>query len=54
MANAQITHHELNAALLRSGCSAVAKVHFAILENNGALSVVAVKDKAVEGNRRSS
>ncbi len=45
MAKAQLTHHELNAALRRSGCSSVAEVHTAILENNGAISVVAMKDK---------
>jgi len=46
MAKAQLTHHELNAALRRSGCDSVAEVHSAILENNGAISVVAIKDKA--------
>jgi uncharacterized membrane protein YcaP (DUF421 family) len=48
MLKAQLTHHELNAALRRSGCSSVAEVHSAILENNGAISVVAMKDKAAE------
>ena len=52
MARAQLTHHELNAALRRSGCSSVAEVHSAILENNGAISVVAIKDKADTGNNR--
>jgi uncharacterized membrane protein YcaP (DUF421 family) len=50
MAKAQLTHHELNAALRRSGCSSVAEVHSAILENNGAISVVAIKDKVADGN----
>lgn len=45
MAKAQLTHHELSAALRRSGCSSVAEVHSAILENNRAISVVAMKDK---------
>jgi uncharacterized membrane protein YcaP (DUF421 family) len=54
MAKAQLTHHELNAALRRSGCSSVAEVHSAILENNGAISVVSAKDRAAEGNRGSS
>ncbi len=45
MARAQLTHHELNAALRRAGCTSVDDVHTAILENNGAISVVAVKDK---------
>jgi uncharacterized membrane protein YcaP (DUF421 family) len=48
MAKAQLTHHELNAALRRSGCSSVAEVHSAVLENNGAISVVAVKDRLAE------
>jgi uncharacterized membrane protein YcaP (DUF421 family) len=51
MAKAQLTHHELNAALRRSGCSSVAEVHSAILENNGAISVVAMKDKADEDSK---
>src|SRR5207253_10763928 len=43
MARAQITHHELLAALRRSGCAGVAEVHVAVLENNGAISVVPLK-----------
>lgn len=43
MARAKITHHELNAALRQGGCSCVEDVHYAILENNGAISVVARK-----------
>jgi uncharacterized membrane protein YcaP (DUF421 family) len=54
MAKAQLTHHELNASLRRSGCSSVAEVHSAIMENNGAISVVAMKDKAAAGNSGSS
>jgi uncharacterized membrane protein YcaP (DUF421 family) len=54
MAKAQLTHHELHAALRRSGCSSVAEVHSAILENNGAISVVAIKDKATESDGGSS
>lgn len=50
MVKAQLTHHELNAALRRSGCSSVSEVHSAILENNGAISVVAMKEKAAAGN----
>ena len=41
MRNAQMTHHELDAALRREGCSCAAEVKFALLENNGAVSVVA-------------
>ncbi|HEX7252625.1 MAG TPA: YetF domain-containing protein [Thermoanaerobaculia bacterium] len=36
---AQMTHHELNAALRRSGCATVQDVHMAVLENNGQISV---------------
>lgn len=39
MASAQITHHELDAALRQSGCTSVDSVHCAILENNGAITV---------------
>ena len=37
---AKLTHHELAAALRRAGCSCPAEVQSAILENNGAISVV--------------
>ena len=40
VAGARLTHHELNAALRRGGCSCVEEVHSAILENSGAISVV--------------
>jgi uncharacterized membrane protein YcaP (DUF421 family) len=43
MADASLTHHELNAALRQAGCGCVEDVHFAVLENNGAISVVARK-----------
>src|SRR5437016_3764668 len=36
----RLTHHELMAALRRGGCGSVEKVHVAILENNGQISVV--------------
>jgi uncharacterized membrane protein YcaP (DUF421 family) len=39
MARAQLTHHELNAALRQEGCLSVADVHCAILENNGTITV---------------
>ena len=39
MARAQLTHHELNAALRQAGCTCVAEVHFAVLENNGTVTV---------------
>jgi uncharacterized membrane protein YcaP (DUF421 family) len=37
--DAKLTHHELDAALRQSGCTCVADVHSAILENNGSISV---------------
>lgn len=40
MANAQLTHHELQAALRLAGCLSVEEVRMAVLENNGAISVV--------------
>ncbi len=40
LTRAQLTRHELNAALRRSGCTCVEEVHMAVLENNGAISVV--------------
>ncbi len=46
MAKAQLTHHELNAALRRAGAASVDEVRSAILENNGAISVVTMKNKA--------
>src|SRR5471030_847714 len=39
MARAQLTHHELNAALRQAGCLSGAEVHCAILENNGTITV---------------
>jgi uncharacterized membrane protein YcaP (DUF421 family) len=45
MARALLTHHELNAALRQAGCTCIDDVHAAILENNGSISVVAVKDR---------
>jgi uncharacterized membrane protein YcaP (DUF421 family) len=44
MDRARLTHHELNAALRQAGCGCVEDVHYAVLENNGAISVVARKD----------
>jgi len=40
----QLTIHELNAALREAGCSNIEEVHFAVLENNGNISVKA-KDR---------
>ena len=44
MGRAKVTHHELNAALRQAGCGCVEDVQYAVLENNGAISVVARKD----------
>jgi len=40
MARAQLTHHELQAALRQAGCGCVDDVQSAILENNGVISVL--------------
>jgi uncharacterized membrane protein YcaP (DUF421 family) len=40
MAKAQLTHHELQGALRQGGCASVEEVQSAILENNGAISVI--------------
>jgi uncharacterized membrane protein YcaP (DUF421 family) len=40
MAHAQLTHHELDAALRQSGVACVEEVHSAVLENNGSISVL--------------
>ena len=39
MARAQLTHHEIDAALRQAGCSSLEQVHCAILENNGSITV---------------
>ncbi len=44
MARAQLTHHELNAALRQAGVSCVEDVRNAILENNGSISVIPKKN----------
>ena len=40
MARAQLTHHELDAALRQSGYASSEHVQVAILENNGTITVV--------------
>ena len=44
MARAKLTHHELDAALRAAGCASVGEVHFAVLENNGSITVIQRKD----------
>ena len=39
MARERLTHHELNAALRTANCASVEDVHYAILENDGRISV---------------
>jgi len=45
MAREKLTHHELNAALRAAGCACVEEVHFAVLENNGVISVQPKKEQ---------
>lgn len=40
MRSSQITIHELNAELRNHGCTSIKEVRFAILENNGQMSVI--------------
>ena len=35
----KLTHHELNAALRAAGCACVEEAQYAVLENNGTISV---------------
>ncbi|HXT38402.1 MAG TPA: YetF domain-containing protein [Candidatus Angelobacter sp.] len=44
MEREKLTQHELNAALRTAGCACIEEVHFAILENNGVISVQSKKD----------
>ena len=39
MARERLTHHELNAALRTANCASIEDVHYAILENDGRISV---------------
>ena len=50
MMREKLTHHELHAALRDAGCADVNDVHYAVLENNGHISVVARKDVAAATN----
>ena len=45
---ARLTHHEIQSALRRGGCTCVEDVHAAILENNGTISIVARKGNAAQ------
>ena len=41
----KLTHHELNAALRAAGCASIEEVHYALLENNGQITVQPRKDR---------
>jgi uncharacterized membrane protein YcaP (DUF421 family) len=40
LATAQMTHHELDAALRQAGCVTPGEVAYAVLENTGRISVI--------------
>lgn len=40
LGEARLTRHELDSALRRSGCAAVEEVRYAVLENNGQITVL--------------
>jgi uncharacterized membrane protein YcaP (DUF421 family) len=44
LADAKLTHHELAAALRQAGAAGPEEVHCAVLENNGAISVIKKRD----------
>ena len=50
MKHAQITHHELHSALRQAGVTNVADVQYAILENNGHITVMPKKPGAGAAN----
>lgn len=52
LASTRLTHHEVQAALRQAGCATVTEVRMAILEINGAISVV--KRQADSGEPRST
>ncbi|MDI1336486.1 MAG: DUF421 domain-containing protein [Lacunisphaera sp.] len=49
MQESQLTQHELDAALRAAGCSCAEEVHMAMLENNGAISVIRRPDRPAGG-----
>jgi uncharacterized membrane protein YcaP (DUF421 family) len=49
MRKAQLTHHELNSALRQGGCAHAGECRVAILENNGAISIVKKEKTDNEG-----
>jgi uncharacterized membrane protein YcaP (DUF421 family) len=53
LTRAQLTRHEINAALRQAGCLCMEEVHTAILENNGVISVTPRSRDGEAGNRES-
>jgi uncharacterized membrane protein YcaP (DUF421 family) len=51
LTRAQLTRHEINAALRQAGCLCMEEVHTAILENNGVISVTPRLRDGDAGNR---
>jgi len=45
LARAQLTRHELDAALRQNGCTCAEEVHTAVLENNGSISVTPRRER---------
>jgi uncharacterized membrane protein YcaP (DUF421 family) len=41
----KLTHHELQAALRAGGCASIEEVHYALIENNGQITVHARKNR---------
>lgn len=41
----RLTHHELQAALRAGGCASIEEVHYALIENNGQITVHARKNR---------
>lgn len=55
MKRERLTHHELNASLRGAGCSCVEEVHYAMIENNGQISILSKKEhEEAEGRQVSS
>lgn len=46
---AKLTRHELNAAIRQAGCGSLADVRYAVLENNGAISIVPLPREITPG-----
>lgn len=46
--NAQLSHHDLNAALREAGCAGLSDVRSAVLENTGKISVLRRSDQTAE------